>query len=91
LLTVLCSDATATPLTNLLLEESSSLGVRRQRIVRSVLERWTETRPTSLGDVVFKVARLPSGVVAARPEADEVARLCREHSLGRAEVLRRLL
>jgi hypothetical protein len=27
----------------------------------------------------------------ARPEDEELARLCREHGLGRAEVLRRLL
>jgi hypothetical protein len=41
--------------------------------------------------VLWKVARLPSGSIAARPEDDEVRRLCREHGLGRAEVLRRLL
>jgi uncharacterized protein (DUF111 family) len=75
----------------LLLEESSTLGVRRHVVQRSVLERWSETRSTALGPVVWKVARLPSGVVTARPEDDEVRRLCRELGLGRAEVLRRLL
>ncbi|MEO6596599.1 MAG: nickel pincer cofactor biosynthesis protein LarC [Planctomycetota bacterium] len=91
LLTVLCDDARAGPLTNLLLEESSSLGVRRHRVQRCVLERWQETRETSLGPVVFKVARLPSGAAVGRPEDSEVRRLCEAHSLGRAEVLRRLL
>jgi uncharacterized protein (DUF111 family) len=65
--------------------------VRRHRVQRTVLERWTETRDTALGRVTFKVARLPSGALAARPEDDEVRRLCREHGLGRADVLRRLL
>ncbi len=91
LVTVLCDDARSVPLTNLLLEESSSLGVRRHRVQRTVLERWQETRDTVMGPVVFKVARLPSGVLAARPEDDDVQRLCRERGLGRAEVLRRLL
>ncbi|MBZ0150916.1 MAG: nickel pincer cofactor biosynthesis protein LarC [Planctomycetes bacterium] len=90
LLTVLCEPAAAAPLTTLLLEESSTLGVRRHDVSRSVLERHAETRDTPLGRVVFKVARLPGGTTVARPEADEVARLCREHGLGRAEVLRRL-
>lgn len=90
LLTVLCEDPTAHALTDLLLEESSSLGVRRHRVARTVLERWQETRSTELGDVRFKVARMPSGEVVSRPEDDEVRRLTEEHGLGRAEVLRRL-
>lgn len=91
LLTVLCDGAAARPLTDLLLEESSSLGVREHRVGRHVLERWQETRATPLGDVVFKFARLPSGTVVARPEDDELRRLCAAHGLGRAAVLRRLL
>jgi pyridinium-3,5-bisthiocarboxylic acid mononucleotide nickel chelatase len=90
LVTVLCDDARRADLQTLLLEESSTLGVRAHRVQRAVLERWTETRATSLGAVVFKVARLPSGGVSARPEDDELRRLCRELGLGRAEVLRRL-
>ena len=91
LVTVLCDEAHALILTDLLLEESTSLGVRQHRVSRRVLERWQETRPTSLGEVVFKVARLPSGQIVARPEDDELQRLTSEHGLGRAEVLRRLL
>lgn len=91
LLTVLCDAATADALVTFLLEESSTLGVRRHAVARAVLERWQESRPTPLGTVRFKVARLPSGALAARPEDDEVRRLCAEHGLPRAEVLRRLM
>ena len=91
LLSVLCDQAHRSILTDLLLEESTSLGVRQHGVSRRVLERWQETRATSLGDVVFKVARLPSGQVVARPEDDELRRLTNAHGLGRAEVLRRLL
>lgn len=90
LLTVLCDLPRSADVTALLLEESSSLGVRRHRVARSVLERWQETRATALGEVRYKCARLPSGEVVARPEDDCLQRLCREHGLGRAEVLRRL-
>jgi uncharacterized protein (TIGR00299 family) protein len=91
LLTVLCDAARAAAIEALLLEESTTLGVRRHRVQRAVVERWVETRETTLGAVAFKCARLPSGVVAARPEDDELRRLCRALGLGRAEVLRRLL
>jgi uncharacterized protein (DUF111 family) len=88
---VLVDDARLPALETLLLEESSSLGVRRHRVQRTVLERWNETRDGVFGAVRWKVARLPSGAVVARPEDDELRRVCRERGLGRAEVLRRLL
>lgn len=90
LLTVLAEPTRADALATWLLEESTTLGVRRHRVDRAVLERWQEARATALGEVRFKVTRLPSGAIAARPEDDEVRRLCREHSLSRAEVLRRV-
>jgi len=91
LVTVLCDEARKLDVSDLLLEESTSLGVREHHVTRRVLERWQETRNSEFGEVLFKVARLPSGQVVARPEDDEVRRLTVEHALGRAEVLRRLL
>ena len=91
LVTVLCDDAHQAGISDLLLEESTSLGVRQHRVSRRVLERWQETRATALGPVLFKVARLPSGQLVSRPEDDEVSRLTKVHGFGRAEVLRRLL
>lgn len=90
LLTTLCEPARAAALSAFLLEESTTLGVRRQRLARDVLERWTETRQTPFGPVAFKVARLPSGTLLARAEDGELRRLCQQTGLGRAELLRRL-
>lgn len=73
-----------------LLEESSSLGVRMHAVDRQVLERWSEEVTTDLGPVRCKAARLPSGRVVRRPEADEVARLATEHGVGRGEIVARL-
>ena len=74
----------------LMLEDSSTLGVRMHPVERQVLERWTETVETELGAVQCKAARLPSGRVARRPEADEVARLAEQRGMSSAEVLARL-
>jgi uncharacterized protein (DUF111 family) len=90
LLTVLCDDARAESLTAFLLEESSTLGVRRHRVARATLERWQETRDTEFGPVRYKVARLPSGALVARPEDDDIRRLVAARGIARAELLRRL-
>jgi uncharacterized protein (TIGR00299 family) protein len=90
LVSVLCRPGDAAALTQWLLEDSSTLGVRRQDVMRAVLERWSETRETPFGPVRFKVARLPSGATVGRPEDDEVRRLCREYGLSRREVTGRL-
>jgi len=90
-LVVLCRHEHATALTQLLLEESTSLGVRRHRVEREILERWQETRTSPFGPVQWKVARLPSGRLVARPEDEELRRLAASTGLGRAELLHRLL
>ncbi len=90
LVTVIADVASADRLATFLLEESGSLGVRRLRSERSVVERWQEKRDTVLGAVTFKCARLPSGHVVARAEDDDLRRLCRERGIGRAEVIRLL-
>ena len=72
------------------LEDGSTLGLRAHAVDRTIVERWSEARETALGTVRFKVARLPSGTVTARPEDDEVRRLCIEHGYARHDVLERL-
>jgi hypothetical protein len=86
----LVDDAHRDALVQLLLEESTSLGVRMHRVDRVELERWQETLATSMGPVRCKVARLPSGTLARRAEDDEVRRIARELGVPRREVLARL-
>lgn len=90
LLSALTDAASRDAIARFLLEESSSLGVRMHAAERQVLERWSEAVATSLGPVRCKAARLPSGRIARRPEADEVQRLAAEHGIGPSEVLARL-
>lgn len=88
--TALADDARRDDVARHLLEESSTHGVRMHAVRRQVLERWSEDVDTDLGVVACKAARLPSGRVTRRPEADEVARLVKQLGLGRAEVVARL-
>jgi uncharacterized protein (TIGR00299 family) protein len=90
LFTALAADAKADAVAQFLLEESTTLGIRRTRVDRDVLERWTETIQTTFGPVQFKIARLPSGEELCRPEEDEVRRLADSQGIGRRAVLARL-
>ncbi|MDA0933108.1 MAG: nickel pincer cofactor biosynthesis protein LarC [Planctomycetota bacterium] len=75
----------------LLLEESTSLGVRTRPWERDVLDRWTEPLDTEWGPVQLKCARLPSGRVLRRPEDDDVVRIAAALGVGRRDALERLL
>ena len=55
LITVLCDEARKRDVSDLLLEESTSLGVREHHVGRRVLERWQEARSSEFGEVLFKV------------------------------------
>jgi uncharacterized protein (TIGR00299 family) protein len=83
----LVDGAARAPVVELLLEESTSLGVRHRSWEREILERWSETLDTEWGAVRFKCARLPSGRVIRRPEDEDVSRLCAAHGIGRREML----
>ncbi|MHC4944619.1 MAG: nickel pincer cofactor biosynthesis protein LarC, partial [Planctomycetota bacterium] len=53
--------------------ETGTLGIRIQRVHRSVLDRESQTAKTSLGEIRVKKARLPDGTVFYSPEHDEAA------------------
>jgi uncharacterized protein (DUF111 family) len=61
--------------------ESGSLGVRIQRIGRSVLPRETVRMETSLGPVRVKRAQVPGWPLSLSPEYEDVARIARERGM----------
>lgn len=90
MVTALVESAGRDEVARTMLEESSSLGLRMHEVDRRVLERWSEEVETELGVVRCKVARLPSGRVLRRPEADEVDRLAAATGSSPAEISARI-
>lgn len=86
LLTVLAEPTRAGPLEDLLLRESSTLGVRRHHVERSVLPREVVEVSTPHGAVRVKVATRPDGRKSAAPEYEDCARLAREQGVPLTEV-----
>jgi pyridinium-3,5-bisthiocarboxylic acid mononucleotide nickel chelatase len=85
-LSVLVAPQHEAAIVELLLRETTSLGVRRQTLERWVCERETRTVATPWGDVRVKLKRWRESVLGAAPEYEDCARLARANSVPLREV-----
>lgn len=85
MLTVLCPPEHAEDMARLVLTQTTSLGLRLRLAERRVLPREQISVDTPWGPVLVKRARVGEGW-RYHPEADEVARICRETGLAPGEV-----
>lgn len=86
LLTVLCKPNNAEAMIDLLLIETTTLGVRYYHANRRVLERTIETVDTEYGPVRIKVARDGARTLHFQPEYEDCARLAVESKTPLLEV-----
>ncbi|MCA9793887.1 MAG: nickel pincer cofactor biosynthesis protein LarC [Candidatus Eremiobacteraeota bacterium] len=68
-------------LANLVLTESTSLGVRRQPVERRSLARRLEEVATPYGPLTLKLATDPDGRIRATPEFEQARALARQHQV----------
>ncbi len=73
-------------LANLILRETSTLGLRVQPILRYEAERAFKRVPTPYGEVQVKLKLLEGRVEMAVPEYEDCLRLAKEHDLPLAQV-----
>lgn len=86
LLTVICRVEDGDELAQLLLSETSTLGVRLQQVERRKARRTQQAIETPLGIMTIKVKRLGDRVISAAPEYEECRRIALEQSLPLEEV-----
>ena len=92
MLSFLCRPEQFDRLSQLLLTETSAIGMRYSRVNRVVLQRQSVERQTPFGPVRFKEMRDSSGRVLRRsPEYEDCRRIARELDLSCQEVMARLL
>lgn len=84
---VLCTVADSGRLEELLLRESTTIGVRRSEVQRRALERRTSTLEVFGHTVTVKTVILPGGGERSKPEFDDVARVAAATGRLVAEVL----
>jgi pyridinium-3,5-bisthiocarboxylic acid mononucleotide nickel chelatase len=86
MLSVLCRRIDAATLQEMLLLETTTMGVRVQSIVRITAERRVASVETPLGSVRVKLKWLDGRAVAAMPEYEDCVRLARRHDRPLVEV-----
>jgi uncharacterized protein (DUF111 family) len=85
-LTVLCNPAEAAAVEDVLLRETTTLGVRRWMADRKVLPRRQQTVDTPWGPVEGKVAVLPDGKERFSPEFEACRQIAEQHGVALREV-----
>jgi uncharacterized protein (TIGR00299 family) protein len=88
MLSVLAPPETEGNIVDAMLRETSTLGVRVQRMARHESERETIPFDSSLGKVTVKVKRFGGARVGLSPEFEDCHRLAQEHGLPLQEVYR---
>ncbi len=77
-LNVICMENKLAELEQIIFHETTTLGIRRQKMERSVLEREIRLVKTGAGEARVKVCRLPGGEQEkVYPEYEDVIKLCR--------------
>lgn len=86
MLTLICQLEETERFAQLLLAESSTLGVRVQQVQRRKAQRSQEQINTPLGPLLIKVKRLGERVISAAPEYEDCRRVARAHTIPLEEV-----
>lgn len=86
-LNVVCSEEDIEKLEKIIFEETTTIGIRRIKMERTVLKRRIEKVKTFLGDADVKICDLENGK-RVYPEYESVASICREKNLPFQEVYR---
>jgi uncharacterized protein (DUF111 family) len=86
-ISILCESGKSDALSQLLFEQTTTIGVRISEARRKVLEREQVTVETAYGAVKVKVARRDGKVVNAAPEFDDCQRLAMEKSVPLKQVI----
>lgn len=84
-LNVICSEEDIAKLEQIIFEETTTIGIRRQRMERTILKRREETVKTVLGEAKVKVCAIGSEM-RYYPEYESVVSLCRMHGKSFGEV-----
>lgn len=74
-LNVICTEQEREALQRIIFQETTTIGIRIQRLERVVLPRQLQKVSTSVGTVTVKVCQLPDGTSRSYPEYDDVAAL----------------
>lgn len=87
LLTVLCEEEFVSRLENIIFQETTTIGIRKVRMERTVLKREIETVRLPIGEIDVKKCALPDGTTRKYPEYETVVQLAKKTNKSLQEIL----
>ncbi len=89
-LNVLCEDADISKLEQIIFEQTTTIGIRKQRMERTILPRSVKNIQTIYGEIQVKICDL-NGKKLFYPEYDSITRICHQTGNSYPEIYRKLL
>ena len=89
-LNVICNEEDVRKLEDIIFEETTTIGIRKQKMERSILKREIKKVQTSLGEAVIKVCHLSKGIIVY-PEYDSVIEICKNHNKSYQDVYQTII
>lgn len=89
-LTVICKESEREKLENLIFSETTTIGIRRVEMERSILQREIQKKDTPVGTAIVKACTLPDGNIRYYPEYENVAELAERNQLSFRETYDRI-
>lgn len=80
-LNVICTPEDADKMETIIFRETTTIGIRKMKMERTVLNRRMENITTPLGEATVKKCTLPDGTVRCYPEYGSAAVLAKEHGI----------
>ena len=88
---VICDEADIRKMEEIIFKETTTIGIRRQKMERSILKRQQATVSTSYGEILCKVCDYPDGSRRYYPEYESVAGAAKAKEMAFEEVYRAAL
>ena len=89
-LTVICKESEREKLENLIFSETTTIGIRRVEMERTILQREIQKKDTPVGTAIVKACTLPDGNIRYYPEYENVAELAERKQLSFRETYDRI-
>lgn len=89
-LTIICKESEREKLENLIFSETTTIGIRRVEMERTILQREIQKKDTPVGTAIVKACTLPDGNIRYYPEYENVAELAERNQLSFRETYDRI-
>ena len=89
-LTVICKESEREKLENLIFSETTTIGIRRVEMERTILQREIQKKDTPVGTAIVKACTLPDVNIRYYPEYENVAELAERNQLSFRETYDRI-